>query len=399
MNNEVLSKYEELYHSKPTYYAYSPGRVDLMGSHTDYNHGYVVTMPVNLVIDCAFSANDTDIIEIYSCNLKNKTKINTKTGDIIEGGNWAKYMSAVVKVLLDEDYELKAFSASFCSTIPIGSGLSSSAALEAIAMAMLAQTSGFKIDKKNMALLSQRAENVYVGVNCGILDQYSVIFGERHKVIKLDCRELTHKQVSWPEEIMVAICNTNKPRELHGSEYDDRRAQCEEAVTEFAKIDSNIKALRDVSIDFFHQHKNKLTTGAAKRAEFIIEENNRTHELEEALTKGEVEKLKDIFKRSFNGAKDLFEISNDAMENMYKAMSSATGVVASRQAGAGFGGCMVSLVYKDKLEEFKKDVFDTYKKLTGIECDIYGVKTALGTHVETIKSTNSKQVIKHTESE
>ncbi|MGQ1783824.1 MULTISPECIES: galactokinase [unclassified Saccharicrinis] len=385
MNNEVLSKFSELYQTQPSYYAYSPGRVDLMGSHTDYNHGYVVTMPVNLVIDCAFSGNDTGVIEMYSCNLNDKTRINVETGEIIEGGDWAKYISAVVKVLIDEKIELKAFTGSFCSTIPIGSGLSSSAALEAMTMAMLAETSGFEMDNKTMALLCQRAENVYVGVNCGILDQYSVIFGERHKVIKLDCRELTHAQVSWPKEIMVAICNTNKPRQLHGSEYDDRRAQCEEAVAVFAKIDPDIKALRDVSIEFFHEHKDKLSADAAKRAEFIIEENNRTHELEDALTNGEVDQLKDIFERSFTGARDLFEISNDAMQHMYKAMSTATGVVASRQAGAGFGGCMVSLVYKDKLEDFKKDVFNTYKELTGIACEIYGVKTALGTHVEPIK--------------
>jgi galactokinase len=183
---------------------------------------------------------------------------------------------------------------------------------------------------------------------------------------------------------MVAICNTNKPRQLHGSEYDDRRAQCEEAAEVFSEINNSIDKLRDVSIEFFHEHKDKLSDGSVKRAQFIIEENDRTHELEEALTNGEIDKLKDIFERSFLGARDLFEISNDAMESMYKAMSTATGVVASRQAGAGFGGCMVSLIYRDQLEEFKKSVFDHYKELTGIECEIYGVNCARGTHIEAI---------------
>ncbi|MGQ1910583.1 galactokinase [Marinifilum sp. RC60d5] len=382
MNCDLQSKFNELYQAKPKFLAYSPGRVDLMGSHTDYNHGYVVTMPINLEIECAFTPNDTGVVDLYSCDFNTTIKIDTKTGEMIEGDDWGKYVSAVAKVLIDEGHKLKSFTGAFCSTIPVGSGLSSSAALEATMMAILAQVSGFELDKKTMALLSQRAENVYVGVNCGILDQYSVIFGERHKAIKLDCRELSHIQVAWPKDLMVAICNTNKPRTLHGSEYDDRRAQCEEAVCEFAKIDSKITHLRDVSIEFFHEHKDKLSEGAAKRAQFIIEENNRTHELEEALTNADYPLLKDVFNRSFEGARDLFEIANDAMEQMYKAMSTAPGVVASRQAGAGFGGCMVSLIYKDKLEEFKKGVSDTYKELTGIECEIYGVKTAKGTHIE-----------------
>ncbi len=382
MNYDVINKFRELYGTAPEKYATSPGRVDLMGSHTDYNHGFVVTMPINLEIECAFSANDSEIISLYSCNMDTLVKIDAKNGDLIEGANWGKYPSAVAKILINEGHKLKAFSGSFGSSIPIGSGLSSSAALEATVMAVLAETSGFKLDKLRMALLCQKAENVGVGVNCGILDQYSVIFGEPHKVIKLDCRKLTHKQVSWPKDIMVAICNTNKPRQLHGSEYDDRRAQCEEAVVVFSKIDSSIDKLRDVSIDFFQKHKDKLSAESAKRAQFIIEENNRTHELEEALRNGKTDRLKGIFERSYTGARDLFEISNDAMEHMYAAMSTATGVVASRQAGAGFGGCMVSLIYKDQLEEFKKSVHTTYLELSGIECEIFGVSTARGTFTE-----------------
>lgn len=385
MNCDLRTKFNELYQAKPDFLAYSPGRVDLMGSHTDYNHGYVVTMPINLEIECAYSANETGIIQLYSCDFNTSIRIDTKTGEMIDGDDWGKYVSAVAKVLIDEGHTLAAFTGAFCSTIPVGSGLSSSAALEATMMAILAQVSGFELDKKTMALLSQRAENVYVGVNCGILDQYSVIFGERHKAIKLDCRELSHEQVSWPKDVMVAICNTNKPRTLHGSEYDDRRAQCEEAVAEFAKIDPKITHLRDVSIEFFHEHKAKLSEGSAKRAQFIIEENDRTHELEDALNKSDYTLLKDVFNRSFVGARDLFEIANETMEHMYTAMSTAPGVVASRQAGAGFGGCMVSLIYKDKLEEFKKGVFDTYKELTGIECEIYGVRTANGTRIESVE--------------
>jgi galactokinase len=384
MNCDVVSKFKELFETSPELFSTSPGRVDLMGSHTDYNHGFVITMPINLEIVCAFSATVGEVITLYSCDLQTEVRINAITGEQIDGDDWGKYISAVAKVLIDEGHTLKAFSGTFKSGIPIGSGLSSSAALEATVMALMAKVSGFDVDKRSMALLCQRAENVYVGVNCGILDQYSVVFGERHKVIKLDCRELTHTQVNWPDELMVAICNTNKARQLHGSEYDDRRAKCEEAVAVFAKTDSNIKALRDVSIEFFHEHKGELDAEAQKRAQFIIEENDRTHELEVALTNRDMPALEDIMNRSFMGARDLFEISVEHMEHMYDAMKSAPGVAAARQAGAGFGGCMVALVYKDKLEEFKQGVFDKYKSLTGIDCQIYGVGTAVGTHIEAV---------------
>jgi galactokinase len=384
MNFEVINKFRELYETTPAKYVTSPGRVDLMGSHTDYNHGFVVTMPINLEIECAYMANDSGLISLYSCNMDSLVLIDASSGAMIEGDDWGKYPSAVARVLLDEGYRLRGFSSSFCSSIPVGSGLSSSAALEATVMAILADASGFELDKLQMSLLCQKAENVYVGVNCGILDQYSIVFGERQKVIKLDCHELAHEQLNWPDELMVAICNTNKPRQLHGSEYDDRRAQCEEAVAEFSNMDSNITSLRDVSMDFFQKHGSKLSTETAARVRFILEENMRTHELGKALNSGDIGKLRDLFERSFLGARDLYEITNDAMEHMYAAMSTATGVVASRQAGAGFGGCMVSLVYKDQLEEFKKDVFHRYKELSGADCEIYGVHTAKGTHIELI---------------
>lgn len=386
MNCEIINKFKELFEVTPQYYAASPGRVDLMGSHTDYNHGYVVTMPINLEVECAFSANQSEFIELYSLDMDTKVKIDVSTGDQVDGDDWGKYVSAVAKVLLDEGYTLKGFFGSFCSTIPIGSGLSSSAALEAVVMLMIAEVSGFTMESKAVALLSQKAENKYVGVNCGILDQYSVVFGERHKVIKLDCRELTHAQVSWPEDLMIAICNTVKPRQLHGSEYDDRRAACEEAVAEFAKIDAKITHLRDVSMDFFNEHKGLLSEEALKRSQFIIEENNRTHELEYALSSKAIDKLDDIMDRSFQGAKDLFGISVLEMEQMYKAMKSAPGVVGARQAGAGFGGCMVAFIYKDQLEEFTKSVKETYKELSGIDCEVYGVRTAQGAYVKALEN-------------
>ena len=384
MNCEIVNKFKELFEVAPVYYAASPGRVDLMGSHTDYNHGFVVTMPINLEVECAFSPNQSEFVELYSLNLDTKIKIDVKTGEQVDGDDWGKYVSAVAKVLIDEGYSLKGFYGSFCSSIPIGSGLSSSAALEAVVMMMMSEVGGFTMDKKAVALLSQKAENVYVGVNCGILDQYSVVFGERHKVIKLDCRELTHTQVEWPEDLMVAICNTVKPRQLHGSEYDDRRAACEEAVVELAKIDPKITHLRDVSLDFFNANKGGMSEEVIKRSQFIIEENNRTHELEEALQTNAIDKLDDIMDRSFQGAKDMFGISVLEMEQMYKAMKSAPGVVGARQAGAGFGGCMVAFIYKEQLEEFTQSVKSTYKDLSGIDCEVYGVRTAQGAYVKAL---------------
>jgi galactokinase len=232
-----------------------------------------------------------------------------------------------------------------------------------------------------MALIGQKAENEFVGVSTGILDQYSSMMGRKGCAILLDCRHLTHELVHINPNLHVVICNTRTERNLVGSEYDERRAQCEEGVRLLQRFYSEITALRDVTPAKFGRQKQELPELIAKRCQFIIEENQRVLDLAEALPEGGPESLQALFATSYNGARDLYEICTPAMDAMMHAMSTAPGTVASRQAGAGFGGSMVALVKHGFLELFTEHVINTYHHETKIQPEVYAVKPAPGARI------------------
>jgi len=264
------------------------------------------------------------------------------------------------------------------STIPISSGLSSSAAIEMAAAAMFQLVGNFKLDPVQMAVLGQRAENRFVGVNCGILDQYSSALGQAGSAIMLDCRSLTHSSIPISSGIQVVICDTRARRELVSSEYGVRRAQCEDGVRIFQKIDPSISALRDISIDWFWQNRHLLPLQVARRCQFILEENQRVIDLAPALSAGDTGRLGELYLASYVGARELYGIVIQAMDDMLEAMLAAPGVIAARQAGAGFGGCMVALVETSLVNDFCSFVTRAYQATTGISPAIYPVLPSAG---------------------
>jgi len=222
--------FERRFGSKPTLWTRAPGRVDLMGSHTDYNLGYVMTMTINRDTWVASVPRMDRKVNIYSLDMKSGAELSLDDLSKDEEGSWTNYVRAIAKYLLEAGYELKGFNGLVQSTVPFSAGLSSSAALEmAIAMAFQA-VSGFKMNPVEMALLGQKAENQYIGINSGILDQYSSVMGEEGKTVLLDCRALTHTMVNIAPDLQVVICDTKAKRNLVDSEYDDRRHECEAGV-------------------------------------------------------------------------------------------------------------------------------------------------------------------------
>ena len=273
---------------------------------------------------------------------------------------------------------LKGFNALVHSTVPLRSGLGSSAALEMSVGAMFQQISGFNIDPVEMAQLGQKAENHFVGVNSGILDQYSSSLGEGKRAILLDCKELTSRPVDIALGLKVVICNTNTKRTLIGSEYDDRRAQCEQGVAILQSHYPEITALRDVSMNQFDLVREKMPEVVQRRCLFILEENQRVLDLENPLRKGDRKTLRNLLRESYLGARDLFEIGAPAMEEMMQTMLGGPGVIAARQAGAGFGGCMIALVEEALVEKFAEFVSKDYLSRSGVEADIYPVIASSG---------------------
>ncbi len=376
----IANAFTARFGTSPEVWCRAPGRVDLMGSHTDYNLGYVMTMTVDRDTWIAARPRPDRQVRIASLNLPGRSEFAL---DNIQPAHdpalgWTNYVRGVAKVLHDSGHALTGFDGVIHSTIPLGSGLSSSAALEMATARVFQQVSGFELGAVEMARLGQQAENQFVGVSCGILDQYSSAVGRAGAALLLDCRDLTSRDVPIHPTIGVVICDTRAERQLGGTEYAERRRQCEAGVRQLQQWQPEISSLRDVPVEVFETHKQDLPPVVAKRCQFIIEENNRVLELQDALPRGDKQKLHHLFHASYAGARDLYEISAPAMDAMLQAMLEGPGVIAARQAGAGFGGCMVALVEAQSVRHFVPDVAEAYASRTRVQPSIYSVVAAAG---------------------
>ena len=383
VSNAFLSHFGKL----PTVWVRAPGRVDLMGSHADYNEGFVLTLSINRDTWIAARPREDSGAHIHSLNNRQSCKFDLR--EILSSGSqdWELYVKGVAYVLQQEGYRFSGFDAIIHGTVPISSGLSSSASLECATAMLLEQLGSFEVERVRLAKLCQRAENEVAGVNCGILDQYSSLMGQKDNAIVLDCRHLTHEVAHFPGGLRVVICNTCAPRKLSGSEYGERRAACESGAQLLSQYNSNIRFLRDVSIEFYNEHESLLPGDIAKRCRFVIEENERVLEMAKALSQDNCERISELCTASFEGARDLYEISVSQMEEMMTAMISSPGIVGARQAGAGFGGCMVAVVESEMVEAFSESVARDYRRQTGIIPEIYPVEIAEGAGILVPKET------------
>jgi galactokinase len=375
---QMIVAFEARYQAKPTVWVRAPGRVDLMGSHTDYNQGYVLTMPIDRDTWIAARPRPDGAIRLHSLNVEEDTSLNLDAITYDEALPWTNYVRGVAHVLQAEGYPLIGFDGLVHSTVPLSSGLSSSAALEAATAVLFRALGGWEIDPLQLALLCQRAENEFVGMNCGILDQYTSILGHEGCALLLDCRDLTSQPVKLPDGGQVVICDTRSQRELTGSEYGERRAQCEEGARLLARFYPQVTTLRDVTFEQFVSHEAELPWVVAQRCRFIIEENQRVLQLAQALPEGEQTAIRTLTAASYTGARDLYEIGSLEMSKMMEAMLTAPRVIGARQAGAGFGGCMVAFVKAETTSMFERHVQQSYGAATGIEPEVYPVQASAG---------------------
>jgi galactokinase len=366
----------------PTLWTRAPGRVDLMGSHTDYNDGYILTMTIDRDTWLSARPRSDGKACVYSLDAEGGGEFALSSITRDEATPWVNYVRGVAQALQEAGYALVGFDGLLHTTVPVASGLSSSAALEMAVGRMFEAVGGLQIDPVTLALLGQRAENHFVGVNCGILDQYTSAMGREGCALLLDARSVTSEDVPIAEGIHVVICDTRAHRSLASSQYGVRRAQCEEGALIMGALDPQIKALRDVSVAQFNAHAADLDPVVARRCRFIVEENERVLALAAALKVAQRpearERIGALCAASFRGARDLYEIVVPEMEAMLEAMLSGPGAVGARQAGAGFGGCMVAFVEQDSVEAFSAHVRERYQSATGVEPRVYPVRAAPG---------------------
>ncbi len=377
----LKEEFEKLFGEKPTLFVQAPGRVDLMGSHTDYNLGYVLTQAIDRNIIMALRQRDDHTIRVCSLDVEGCGEFDLENIEYNHEVPWTNYVGGVAAIFQEAGYLVNGFDGLIHSTVPIGSGLSSSAAME-ISTAIALNTLGeLDIHPVLMAKLCQRAENEFVGMNCGILDQYSSAMGVANSVILLDCRSISHEVKPIAPGIQVMICDTRAKRELTGSEYPERRAQCEEGARVLGSFYPEIRSLRDASLEQLLAHAADLDPVVFKRCKFIIEENQRVLALAKNLEFGKHQEAGRLALESFKGARDLYEIVSDEMVAMKEAVMGAPGIFGTRGAGAGFGGCLIAFIEDGQQVPFSNHANNHYKNQTGIEPEIYPAQASTGAGV------------------
>ena len=353
----------------PTHIVQAPGRVNLIGEHTDYNDGFVLPCAINYQTVVAAAKRDDNIVRVVSVDYGNETDEFDITQEITfqENKMWANYIRGVVKCLIGRGFEFKGADISVSGNVPQGAGLSSSAALEVVIGQTFKELYNLSISQAEIALNGQQAENEFVGCNCGIMDQMISAEGNENHAMLLDCRSLETTAVSMPEDMSVVIINSNKKRGLVDSEYNTRREQCEEAARIFG-----VKALRDVTIAEFNAKAHELDEMVAKRARHVITENDRTEEAAKVLASGDMKRMAVLMAESHASMRDDFEITVkevDALVDIVKNVIGTEGGV--RMTGGGFGGCIVALVPPVLVDEVKAAVEELYETATGLKESIY----------------------------
>ena len=362
-----------------THLIQAPGRVNLIGEHTDYNDGFVLPCAIDYQAVVAAARRDDNIVRVVSVDYDDQTKEFDLTSEITfdEECMWINYIKGVVKCLRGRGYEFAGADIAVSGNVPQGAGLSSSAALEVVIGQTFKTLYALEISQQEIALNGQQAENEFVGCNCGIMDQLISAEGEENHALLIDCRSLETKAVSMPEDMAVVIINSNKKRGLVDSEYNTRREQCEEAARIFG-----VKALRDVTIEQFNARVDELDEMVAKRARHVITENDRTEEAAIALSKGDIKRMGELMAESHASMRDDFEITVreiDYIVDTVKAVIGDQGGV--RMTGGGFGGCVVSIVPPALVEEVKAVLAEKYEAETGLKETIYVCKAKAGAGV------------------
>lgn len=353
----------------PTHIVQAPGRVNLIGEHTDYNDGFVLPCAINYQTVVAAAKRDDNIVRVVSVDYGNETDEFDITQEITfqENKMWSNYIRGVVKCLIDRGYEFKGADISVSGNVPQGAGLSSSAALEVVIGQTFKELYNLNISQAEIALNGQQAENEFVGCNCGIMDQMISAEGNENHAMLLDCRSLETTAVSMPEDMSVVIINSNKKRGLVDSEYNTRREQCEEAARIFG-----VKALRDVTIEEFNAKAHELDEMVAKRARHVITENDRTEEAAKVLASGDMKRMAVLMAESHASMRDDFEITVSEVDTLVDIVKNVIGAEGGvRMTGGGFGGCIVALVPPMLVDEVKAAVEELYEAKIGLKESIY----------------------------
>jgi galactokinase len=359
----------------------APGRVNLIGEHTDYNGGFVLPMAIDREAVVAAASRDDRNIRVSSLNLEECAEFDLDQAPRFQRGLWLDYVEGVARELENSGLRISGADLSILSDVPVGAGLSSSAALEVSVGLALLSIAGKQIDKVALALIGQKAEHEYVGTQCGIMDQFVAALAREGHALLIDCRELQARPVPLnASDVAVVVCDTNVRHKLASSEYNTRRRECERGVELLKEVLPDITQLRDVSGDEFTAHGARLPEPIKRRCRHVVTENQRTLNAAAALRRQDLAELGRLMNLSHESLRDDYEVSSYELDLLVEIALGCEGVLGSRMTGGGFGGSTVSLVRHDALEEFRQTVTREYESKTKIGPTIYTCSAASGAH-------------------
>lgn len=379
MKEKIIKTFQQHFASKPLVVR-SPGRVNIIGEHTDYNDGFVLPAAIDKSVYAAVTKRDDDVISLFATNFNETAEL--RVADIKPSGNWSTYILGVTDQLLKSGYKISGFNMVVDGDIPVGAGLSSSAALECAVVFALNKLFSLELSKIEMVEIAQKAEQSFAGVQCGIMDMFASVFGRKDHVIKLDCRSLEYEYEPLKMEgYSLVLFNTNVKHSLSSSEYNVRRQQCEQGVAIIQKKFPSVKNLRDVNMLMLTELVKPKDQIIYKRCFYVVDEIQRLQAACEDLGKGDLQALGKKMFLTHKGLSEDYEVSCKELDFLVNAVKDNKYVLGSRMMGGGFGGCTINIVKQEAVNQLTEELAVAYKKATGIDMDSIIVQTSGGTEI------------------
>ncbi|WP_372768441.1 galactokinase [Lutibacter sp.] len=374
--NQIKSSFLKIFNKEPIL-IFSPGRINIIGEHTDYNDGFVFPAAINKGIITAIQKSISEFCTVVAADFNETFEFSLNNIQSIPNGGWKNYLLGVIAEIQKKGIKLEAFNIVFGGDIPVGSGLSSSAALENSIVFGLNELFRLGLTKKEMILISQKAEHNYVGVRCGIMDQYASMFGKKNNALFLDCRSVEANEINIDlKEYQLVLINTNVKHSLSESAYNDRRSVCEKVATML-----NISALRDATEEDLLNIKTKISEEDYQKALYVIQENKRVQKATETLKFNDISALGKLLYESHNGLQNQYKVSCPELDFLVDKAKENSNIAGARMMGGGFGGCTINIIAKSATELFIKEISDAYQEKFNKECSVYFVEISEGTHL------------------
>ena len=376
LRKEVKNSFKEHFEGKPSI-IFSPGRINLIGEHTDYNEGFVFPAAINKGIALAINKSEGNTCRVYALNKDEIYEFGLEDIEPLENGGWRNYILGVVSEIQKRGLKIGNFNAVFAGNIPGGAGMSSSAALENAFVFGLNELFEFGLSKQDMILISQKAEHNYAGVKCGIMDQYASMFGVKKSALLLDCRTVESNPYKIDfKDYKLMLINTNVKHDLSESAYNDRRAVCEDVSARLKVV-----ALRDVTKEKLESIKGDISEEDFQKALYIIEENKRVEAFSKAIEEDNTEALGKLLYQSHEGLSKQYKVSCPELDFLVDRAKENPNVLGGRMMGGGFGGCTINLVKKSEADAFEEETSDKFLIEFDKACSVYRVKLSAGTRM------------------